>query len=79
MSSDDVRQADTTADQDAWVELAQAIRAQLRKTAEMMPAMTPEEVKTFIEAAREALWLEQNAAAFDKDVELKLQRLPYSD
>ena len=32
--------------------------------------MNPEEIKTFVAAASEALWLEQNAQTFDKEVEL---------
>ena len=69
----------TTADQDAWVELAQAVRAQLMKRVELMPAMSPDEVKTFVESVQKALCLELNAATFDKDIELMQARPTWGD
>lgn len=69
--------SDQTADQIAWVEIAQAVRVQLCKYAENIPAMNPDEVKTYVETVRTALLNEQNAASFDKDLELMLARNSY--
>ena len=57
-----------SADQIAWVEIAQAIRGQLLGMAELMPAMKPDEVKTFVETAQAAQYLDRNAMTFDRDV-----------
>lgn len=66
-----------TADQDAWLEVAHAVREQLRRLVPLMHAMTPEEVKTFVDAVNQALCLERGAQAFDHDVDLDLARLPF--
>ena len=66
---------DTTADQDQWMDLARAVRAGLMKQAALLSAMTPEEIKAFIEACRDALFLEVNASSFDKRVELEQNRV----
>lgn len=65
----------TSAEQDAWTELAIAIRGQLAKQVELIPAMKPDEAKTLVDSAREAFWLHQNAALWDKELELKESRL----
>ena len=67
-----------SSEQTAWIELAAAVRAQLLKAAELLPAMKPEEQKQFIDACREAIWLHHNALCFDKEAELQQARLPYS-
>lgn len=67
----------STAHQDQWVEIAEAIRGQLRKYAELMPAMKPDELKTFVEAVTAAKWLEESARTFDQDVELRERRVTY--
>ncbi len=66
-----------SAQQAQWIELSEAIHVQLRKYAELMPAMKPDEIKVFVEAVREAKWLEETARTFDQDVELRERRLTY--
>lgn len=68
-----------SADQDAWVDLARAVRAQLFKAAEMLPAMKPDEQQQFVLACKEALWLNQNAADFDHYLELQAARVTHAD
>lgn len=69
----------TTADQDAWVEIAQAIRGQILKYAEDITLMEPEELKDFVAAVRDALFLELNAQTFDQDLELLRGRITHED
>lgn len=66
---------ETTAQQDSWAELAEVVRDQLRKRAELIPAMETEEVEMFVNACREALFMEINAMTFDKRVELERNRI----
>jgi hypothetical protein len=68
-----------TADQMAWVELAQAVRAQLLQQAKLIPAMRPEEINTFVDTCREALCLHADAETFDREVELKNSRITCHD
>lgn len=68
-----------SAEQTAWKEIADAIRGYIRKMAELMPAMKPEEVKTFIEATRDAMFMNEYASAFDKEVELRKNRFSLHD
>jgi len=69
----------TSADQDDWLEIAQAIRAQLRKYTDNIPGMNPGEVKDFVESVNYAYWLEVHASSFDKEVDLQLARTVLSD
>lgn len=55
-----------SADRDQWLEIAQAIRAELAKKVQLIPAMNPDEVKTFVDTVREAYQLEINASLFDE-------------
>lgn len=78
MMHDDDRES-CSADQQAWIEVARAVRGQLRKYAELMPAMTVPEAREFVATIRDALLLERDATSFDKDVELAESRVSYSD
>lgn len=64
----------SSAEQDAWVETAAAIHAALRKYGETIPAMKPDEAKTFVDAVSECYWLSVRAAIFDKKIELEQAR-----
>ena len=68
-----------SADQMAWVELAQVVRIQLLKYACTIPAMNPGEIKDFVETCRLAHWLEEKSRTFDRDVELWEQRCSYGE
>lgn len=68
-----------SADQDAWVSLAQGLREGLRKCIAEMGALNPEEVKNLIEASQAAFWLHHNAATWDKRIELELARITACD
>lgn len=65
----------TSADQDAWLELARTIRAMALKVAPTIPTMTPEDMKHFTEMAQNAFFLEQCAAAYDHRLELELNKI----
>lgn len=69
----------STADQDAWAEIAAAARVVLGKQVALIPAMNPAEARDLIEAMRAALLFEQDCKVFDRDVELREQRLVYGD
>ncbi len=68
-----------TADQDAWQDIARGVREGIRQKGTMIPAMTPAELKDFMEAAGGAYWLSVNAASFDKKVELEQARIVAAD
>ena len=61
----------TSADQDAWVSLATAVRAELAKMVPRIPAMTPEEINDLIAAIDGARCSHVNALLFDKLIELE--------
>lgn len=61
-----------SADQTAWVELAQAVRAQLMKSVQDMPRMDAAELAAFMDACRNALFFEQNASSFDRGLQKEL-------
>jgi hypothetical protein len=65
----------TSADQDAWVSLAEQVRAKLAESVPLVPAMKPDEAKTFVEALQAAYWLHMNTTLFDKKAELELARV----
>ncbi len=67
----------TSADQDAWVEIAQAVREQIRRRIPDMGAMKPDEISAFVEAARCAQWFEEACHVFDRELELRRQRVTY--
>ncbi len=69
----------SSADQDAWVEIARSVRSQIEKLVPQMGAMKPEEVKTFIDALNQARWMNEAALAFDKTVENENAKLPYGN
>ena len=64
----------TTVAQDSWQELAETIRTQLRKSAELMPAMTADEIKQFVEACQDAYRLELWSASMDHEIDLNRKR-----
>jgi hypothetical protein len=65
----------TTADQDAWVAIAEQVRTRLAESIPLIPTMKVEEQKQFVETLRDAYWLHQCAVQFDKKVELELARV----
>lgn len=67
----------TSADQDAWLAMARAVREQFAKQIPLMGAMKPEELKAFVEAMGDLRWLELRAHSHDKAIENELAKLPY--
>lgn len=65
----------TSPDQDAWVELATRLRAELAKRVPEVGAMKVDEVAQFVAAVRDAYWLHLLTACWDKKVELELARI----
>lgn len=65
----------TTADQDAWVDLASRVRAKLGEMVNDIPAMKPEEASKFVEACNDAYWFGVRCAMYDKRVDLELARV----
>lgn len=76
MDRDEVEE---TARQTGWKELADAVRDWLCKEARRMPEMNATDLKTFVEACRQAHWLDVDCGAFDKDVELRNNRIVFTD
>lgn len=68
-----------TAAQDEWEEIAACVRGQLRKAVALMPAMSPAEMKTFVETMREALYLDTCAATFDDAIEREHAKRAFGD
>lgn len=64
-----------SAEQQQWQEITAAVRAQLAKQAELMPAMDIGEVAQLIGAIDNAMWTEVKAAAYDEEVEERKQAL----
>lgn len=58
----------TSANQDAWQEIADAVRSQIAKQVPLMPAMKPEEQKDFMDVIQRALWLTHSADTYDAQV-----------
>lgn len=77
MAADSLPDALTSADQDAWVALAESVRARLAEMVPLLPAMKPDEVKTFIEAVDLAHCLHTRAVLWDKTVELNMARVTW--
>lgn len=65
--------------QKAWIELAANIRDQIKKRAAAMTGMSGMDIQAFVDGAREALFLEQNAILFDKEIELEQARTTCAD
>lgn len=76
-SGDDA--SNTTADQDAWVALTEAMREQLSRIVPTMPAMQPGELEKFVEASNGVMWMHFRAVAWDRRVELELARTAAED
>lgn len=66
---------DASVEEIGWKEISESIRIQISKYACKIPAMGVEEVQKFVDTARQALWLEQDALTFTKEIELKNQRV----
>jgi hypothetical protein len=49
----------TSASNDEWLEIAEALRSLVRKRIEANPEATPDELKTLIESAKEAMFFEE--------------------
>lgn len=64
-----------SAEQDQWKEIIAAVRADLAKRAELLPAMKPEEVGSFIMAVDDAMWCEIKAESYDEAVEERKRTL----
>ena len=67
----------TSADEDAWIDIARRMRAEIEKQIPLVGAMSPTNLKIFVEAVRDIRWLNQNALTFDKDVEIEMAKMPY--
>ena len=55
----------TSAEQDAWVALAEQVRTQLARAVPLMGAMTPNEAETLVRAVDAATRLHLRALTFD--------------
>lgn len=64
----------TTASQDQWQEMMDAIRGELAKQIPLMGAMKPAEQKDFVEAVNSARWGEESAACFDVEIEARKEK-----
>lgn len=64
----------SSATQDNWQEITQALRAALAKRINDIGLMSPTEIRDFTEALRNAMDLEEDAHIFDKFVELYLAK-----
>lgn len=58
----------SSASQDQWQDIVDAIRCEIAKQVPLMRAMKIEEQKQFIEMVNNARWGEENVACFDADV-----------
>lgn len=65
----------SSAEQDQWVEMVEAVRAHLVKMCTLLPAMKPDEVATFVKTLDDAQWLEVKARAFDEAIENRIRTL----
>lgn len=61
---------DRNPSQKAWQDLAATVREQLQVVAEqILPSMNAEAQAYFVDACRNALWLEQAADGYDAEVD----------
>jgi hypothetical protein len=65
----------TSADQDQWVEIARALRAELAKKVLFIHAMNPGEIKELVETLDKTISLEINAETFDECLETHRKNL----
>lgn len=65
----------TSCEQDAWCDIAQAVRLRLTQQLEMLPAMLPSEAWALVNALQQTYWLSQNAQLYDKNLEDAQKRL----
>jgi hypothetical protein len=75
MSDDD--EPVSSADQDAWVAIARALRFQIERQIPTAGAMSPNDLKTFIDAVREVQWLHERSLEFDANVARENARQVY--
>jgi hypothetical protein len=62
-------------EQDQWAEIAAAVRAQLAKQVELMPAMNAGEVASLCTAIDTAMWNEVKALSHDEAIEERKETL----
>lgn len=65
----------SSAEQDQWCDICAAVRAQIAKQIEMIPAMTAEELTAFVTAIDTAIWNETKARSYDAAVEERIRTL----
>lgn len=65
----------TSADQDAWVALAETVRVKLAELTQFIPIMKPDEVKQFMDSLSDAFWFHRRALTWDKWLELENARV----
>lgn len=65
----------TSIEQDEWISITENVRKNLVKQLEYMPAMTPVEVGSFINALQSACWFEQQAQLYDKNLNDSKKRM----
>jgi hypothetical protein len=69
----------TSADQDAWLEFARAMRAAVAKRVPHVAEMAPAELVQFVYAGRAVMQLDAGARTFDEAVELQLAKTVFGD
>lgn len=57
-----------SAEQQQWEEIADAIRSYLAQRVQYLPAMTVSEAVSFIDAVRDARWLDVQCKTHDSDL-----------
>ncbi len=65
----------SSAAQQQWCDITAAVRAQLAKQVELMPAMKPDEIVSLINALDTAMWNEAKAATYDETIEERRETL----
>lgn len=64
-----------SAEQDQWADICAAVRAELAKSCQLLPAMKADEVSSFIKAVDDAMWNEVKARTFDEQIESRRREL----
>lgn len=70
---------ETSADQDAWVELNSKVRAKIEQMTVKVAEMSGGELKDFVSAVNQAQWTYFQAATWDKRIELEMNRHSFND
>lgn len=77
--SDDTADSPATDDQLEWLELVRAARDQMLRIVPLMEGMNAAELSSFVSAMETLQGLHYRVATFDKNVELSLARVLYTD